>query len=77
MTEATAMTEERGGRRAEAATTAVTEEEATSEDVISESGATAEQVAEAADIAVDETPADAPVIGGTEHVHAPETGEDA
>jgi hypothetical protein len=59
-------------------TTAVTtEEEATSPDVISESGAVAEQVAEAAAIAVDETPADEPVIGGTAHVHTPETGEDA
>jgi small subunit ribosomal protein S2 len=58
-------------------TTAVTEEEATSEDVVSASGATAEQVAEAAAIAVDETPAEAPVIGGTVHVHTPETGEDA
>jgi small subunit ribosomal protein S2 len=57
--------------------TAVTEEEATSEDVVSESGATAAQVAEAADIAVDETPAEEPVVGGTVHVHTPETGEDA
>jgi small subunit ribosomal protein S2 len=61
----------------EEATTAVTEEDATSPDVISESGAVAEQVAEAAAIAVDETPADEPVIGGTVHVHTPETGEDA
>jgi small subunit ribosomal protein S2 len=68
--ETTAVTEEE-------ATTAVTEEEATSPDVISESGAVAEQVAEAAAIAVDETPADEPVIGGTVHVHTPETGEDA
>jgi small subunit ribosomal protein S2 len=66
----TAVTEEPG-------TTAVTEEEATSPDVVSESGATAEQVAEAADNAVDETPADEPVVGGTVHVHTPETGEDA
>src|SRR5438477_2404497 len=54
--------------------TAVTEEEATSGDVVSESGATAEQLAEAADIAVDETPAQEPVIGATVDVHTPETG---
>jgi len=59
------------------ATTATTEEEATSADVVSETGAIAAQVAEAADIAVDETPADEPVVGGTAHVHTPETGEDA
>jgi small subunit ribosomal protein S2 len=57
--------------------TATTETEATAADVISESGATAEQVAEAADVAVDETPADEPVVGGTEHIHTPETDEDA
>jgi small subunit ribosomal protein S2 len=56
-------------------TTATTETEATSDDVISETGATAEQVAEAADEAVDETPADEPVVGETVHVHAPETEE--
>jgi small subunit ribosomal protein S2 len=77
--EATAVTAEETAAEETAAeeTTAVTEEEATSEDVVSASGATAEQVAEAAAIAVDETPAEAPVIGGTVHVHAPETGEDA
>jgi small subunit ribosomal protein S2 len=57
--------------------TETTETDATADDVVSESGATAEQVAEAAAIAVDETPADEPVIGGTAHVHTPETGEDA
>ncbi|HUA29127.1 MAG TPA: 30S ribosomal protein S2 [Streptosporangiaceae bacterium] len=56
-------------------TTATTETEATGDDVISETGATAEQVAEAADEAVDETPADEPVVGETVHVHAPETEE--
>ena len=59
------------------ATTATTEVEATADDVVSESGATAEQVAEAAEAAVDETPAEEPEVGGTEHVHTPETGEDA
>jgi small subunit ribosomal protein S2 len=58
-------------------TTATTETEATGDDVISETGATAEQVAEAADEAVDETPADEPVVGETVHVHAPETSEEA
>jgi len=56
-------------------TTATTETEATGDDVISETGATAEQVAEAAEEAVDETPADEPVVGETVHVHAPETEE--
>ena len=56
-------------------TTATTETEATGDDVISETGATAEQVAEAADEAVDETPADEPVVGETVHVHEPETEE--
>jgi small subunit ribosomal protein S2 len=58
-------------------TTATTEVEATGDDVVSETGAVAEQVAEAADSAVDEGPAEEPQIGGTVHVHAPETGEDA
>ena len=58
-------------------TTATTETEATGDDVISETGATAEQVAEAAEEAVDETPADEPVVGETVHVHAPETSEEA
>jgi small subunit ribosomal protein S2 len=58
-------------------TTETTEVEATAEGVVSETGATAEEVAEAASDAVDEPAADEPVVGGTVHVHTPETGEDA
>jgi len=76
-TATTATTEEEATSADVVSETATTEEEATSADVVSETGATAAQVAEAADIAVDETPADEPVVGGTAHVHTPETGEDA